>query len=280
MSSINVTKFSGETEPYDETKLQESLQSAGATTAITDQITSAIQEILYDGISTQKIYSEAFEMLRTLSEKSAGRYKLKEAIFELGPSGYPFERFISELLKRMGYETQSGIFIQGHCISHEIDVFAHKDQEVIIAECKFHNREDGRSDIRVPLYIHSRFLDIKKRWETLPEHKGMKHSGWIVTNTRFTKDAEIYGECVGLKLLGWRYPRHEGLNDLVTKANLHPVTSLSTLDSSDKNALLKNDILFCKQICENRDVLYDAGIHPRRANRIAREAGAICDLEL
>src|SRR5690625_6461801 len=86
MSSINVTKFSGETEPYDETKLQESLQSAGATTAITDQITSAIQEILYDGISTQKIYSEAFEMLRTLSEKSAGRYKLKEAIFELGPS--------------------------------------------------------------------------------------------------------------------------------------------------------------------------------------------------
>src|SRR5690625_62064 len=109
MSSINVTKFSGETEPYDETKLQESLQSAWATTAITDQITSAIQEILYDGISTQKIYSEAFEMLRTLSEKSAGRYKLKEAIFELGPSGYPFERFISELLKRMGYETQSGI---------------------------------------------------------------------------------------------------------------------------------------------------------------------------
>src|SRR5690625_6099276 len=108
MSSINVTKFSGETEPYDETKLQESLQSAGATTAITDQITSAIQEILYDGISTKKIYSEAFEMLRTLSEKSAGRYKLKEAIFELGPSGYPFERYIRSEERRVGKERRGG----------------------------------------------------------------------------------------------------------------------------------------------------------------------------
>ena len=44
----------------------------------------------------------------------------------MGPTGFPFERFIGAVLKYSGYKTAIGNVIQGQCISHEIDVIAHK----------------------------------------------------------------------------------------------------------------------------------------------------------
>ncbi|MDZ7695003.1 MAG: ATP cone domain-containing protein [Balneolaceae bacterium] len=80
MTPSTVTKASGDKEPFDENKLRRSLKSAGADEQIIDQIAAAINDMLYDGISTQKIYNEAFRKLRQYSNRSAGRYKLKEAI--------------------------------------------------------------------------------------------------------------------------------------------------------------------------------------------------------
>ncbi|MBN2733010.1 MAG: hypothetical protein JXR26_11325, partial [Balneolaceae bacterium] len=80
MSEINVTKASGEQEPFDEDKLRRSLAHAGASKEIIDQVCDFVNEMLYDGISTKKIYKQAFKLLREISDRMAGRYKLKEAI--------------------------------------------------------------------------------------------------------------------------------------------------------------------------------------------------------
>ena len=48
--------------------------------------------------------------------------KLKQAIMELGPSGFPFEQFVAELLKCRGYQIKVGVIVEGHCVNHEIDV--------------------------------------------------------------------------------------------------------------------------------------------------------------
>lgn len=277
MSQVQVTKYSGDTEPYDEEKLRHSLSSAGASLQIIDQIAKNIREQLYDGISTQKIYSEAFRQLRQDSSRTAGRYKLKEALFELGPTGYPFEIFIGELLHRHGYETDVGVMMQGDCVSHEIDVVAKKDDEFLMVECKFHNRHQHHCNIKVPLYIQSRFLDIKEKWRHQPGHKSKVHRGCVATNTRFSSDAVTYASCVGLQLLSWDYPKREGIKDLVRQYNLHPVTCLSSLTKDDKDLLLEKDVIFCRQICEDKEVLKTAGINPRRVNKIAKEAAEICN---
>ncbi len=245
MSPVHVTKYSGEIEEFDESKLRYSLKNAGADQQTIDQIANRIQDELYEGIPTQKIYKEAFQLLQVKSLQSAGRYKLKEALFELGPSGYPFERFVGELLHRLGYKTEVGVVVKGECVSHEIDVIAHNDREYIMVECKFHNRNDNHCNVKVPLYIHSRFIDVKKNLYDLPEHKNKIHKGWIVTNTRFTSDAKVYGLCVGLKLLSWDFPKKNALKDLVERLNLHPVTCLSSLSNEEKSQLLENDIIFC-----------------------------------
>lgn len=275
--SVYVTKYSGEREPYDEAKLRNSLQSAGANPVLTDHIAHQIREKLYEGIPTQKIYKEAFRFLKSESNRSAGRYRLKEALFELGPSGYPFEKFIAELLNRLGYQTEVDVTVQGDCVSHEIDVIAQNDDAYLLVECKFYNRDEHHCNVKVPLYIQGRFLDLKQTWSSLPEHKDKIRKGWVVTNTRFTSDAEKYGTCVGLKLLSWDFPRKKGIKDLVAYLNLYPVTCLSSLTKEEKNQLISHNIIFCREICEDKKRLESAGINPRQINRIAKEAEEICN---
>lgn len=277
MSNVNVTKASGEKEPFDETKLRRSLARAGAREELITTITDSVGEQLYEGITTQKIYREAFRTLKKESKRSAGRYKLKEAIRELGPTGYPFEKFVAELLNRMGYKTQVGVIMKGDCVTHEVDVLATRDQEYYMIECKFHNRKENTCNVKVPLYIQSRFLDLKKNWVSQPGHEHKTHKGWIVTNTRFTSDAEAYGECVGLKLLSWDYPKNNGLKDLITRVGLHPVTSLSTLTKQEKEMLLSMDVIFCSQLLDNPELLEKVGIPNRKISRVRKEVSAICN---
>lgn len=280
MAPITVTKASGEKEPFDEKKLRRSLASAGANDQIINQIAEGISDILYNGISTQKIYKEAFRLLRNYSNRFAGRYKLKEAILELGPTGYPFEKFVGELLKRLGYQTETGIMVNGNCVSHEIDVIAEKDDKHFMIECKFHNRKGHKCNVKVSLYIQSRFKDVERNWSSQPGHEDKQHQGWVVTNTRFTTDALQYGKCVGLKLLSWDYPENNGLKDLINHINLHPITSLSTLSNQKKKLLLEQNVVFCKQICEDKQVLKSIGLNNRKVNEVFKEAMDICNVKI
>lgn len=277
MSTVNVTKASGEKQEYDASKLHKSLANAGAQKEIIHEISKSVEEMLYEGISTKKIYREAFRQLKSASQKSAVNYKLKEAILELGPTGFPFEKFVAELLNRMGYQTEVGVIVNGECVSHEVDVLASKDNEYFMIECKFHNRKENTCNVKVPLYIQSRFLDVKKNWMSLPGHKHKVHKGWIVTNTRFTLDAEQYGECVGLRLLSWDYPANNGLKDLITRVGLHPITSLSSLNKPEKEMLLAMDVIFCTQLYENPDHLSKIGMDNRKAAKVRKEVAAICN---
>jgi hypothetical protein len=279
MATFNVMKASGESEPFDENKLRHSLRKAGADQQITDKIIHSIQRILFEGITTEKIYKEAFKQLRQYSNSSAGRYKLKEALLELGPSGYPFEKFIGELLNRLGYQTDTGVIVDGNCVSHEIDVIAEKDDEHFMIECKFHNRKGHKCNVKIPLYIQSRFKDVERNWRSQPGHEDKQHQGWVVTNTRFTTDALQYGKCAGLKLLSWDYPENNGLKDLISHVHLHPITSLSTLSNQKKKLLLEQNVVFCKQICEDKQVLKSIGLDNHTMNKVFEEAMDICNVK-
>src|SRR5690625_6173565 len=84
-------------------------------------------------------------------------------------------------------------------------------------ECKYHNAEGRVCNVKIPLYIHSRFLDIEKQWIRRKSHKTKHHKGGVYTNTRFTSDAIQYGKCVGLLMTSWDYP--EGKDRKSTRLN-------------------------------------------------------------
>jgi uncharacterized protein YqgQ/Holliday junction resolvase-like predicted endonuclease len=280
MKNTVIIKESGDKATFNSDKLRTSLQKSGASDLSIEIIINEIESILFDGITTKEIYKRAFAILRKHSRPTASRYKLKKGILELGPSGFPFEKFVGELLKNQGYKVQVGVNVQGICVLHEVDIIAEKENNHYMIECKFHSSFKIPCNVKIPLYIQSRFLDIEKQWIKLPNHFHKYHQGWLVNNTRFTTDAIQFGECVGLKLISWDYPKKESLKDLISFSGLYPITCLNTITKAEKQLLLSKDIVLCKQLCKHSEILNQMGISKTRKKNILDDAHALCKSNL
>lgn len=271
-----VLKSTGEREPFSEEKLRASLRRSGATPETVEEIVAHIMAELKDGMQTQAIYRHAFSILKKRERGVAATYSLRKAVMQLGPSGFPFEKFVSEVLKTRGYKVQTDAIIPGFCVSHEVDILAEKDNQHIFVECKFHNEVSLKSDVKVALYVHARFLDLQKG-HSVNEGKSPKiHSGWLVTNTKATSDAIQYSECAGLTIIAWNYPHEGNLHDLIRESGLHPLTCLTTLSQGEKRALLQSGVVSCVEILGDGAKLRSAGVPAERIPRIKDEAAALC----
>ena len=271
--AILITKNNGEREPFNEAELDNSLRRAGASEAIRSKIVQAMVADLRENITTQEIYQHAFEMLRN-GEKDpvAARYSVKRAILDLGPSGFPFERFVAEILKSMGYtEVDTGVAAQGKCAPHEVDVMAKHDGMRVAAEVKFHNNLGVKTDLKVALYVKARFDDLSSKGNAVDE-------GLLITNTRFTRNAIRFGQCSGMNLLGWDYPQNRGLETLIDEAGVHPITALTSLSSKEKRALLDDDIVLCRQMPATEAQLLGYGIPTPKHDKIKREVHELCSI--
>lgn len=243
---INVTKASGAVEPFDESKVRRALGRAGVGEEVSNAVLSQLEKHLYEGIATHEIYSFVFEYLKSAQRHLAARYSLKQSIMDLGPSGYPFEKFVAGLLAESGYQTQTNVTIQGRCVSHEIDVLAELEGITSLIECKFHGKPGLRSDVKVSLYIYARFLDVKAATD--------KYSDiWLVTNTKLTDDALAFSACSGVRVLSWDYPQGKSLRAMFKESGLTPITCLTSLSSSQKQELLEQGIVFCKDFVEKAE---------------------------
>jgi len=271
MKELFITKKSGEVELFSFEKLKKSLQKSGATTEEINTIIEGIKPRLYDGISTKKIYKKAFSFLKKNNPTIASKYGLKRALFELGPTGYPFERLVGALLKQKGYTTKVGVILQGECVTHEIDVLAEKDGNTYAIECKFHSKASFSSNVKTPLYINSRFRDIQKQWNKNPKNKTYLKQGWLVTNTKFTIDAIKYAECIGLRLLSWDYPKNNGIAKNIDHFGLYPITTLTSLSKLEKEQIIENDIILMNELQETPAILYKIGISSNRIKKILSE---------
>lgn len=251
-----ISKASGETENFSRHKLRESLLRTGATEEVVDLVLSTMESQIRHGIKSSALHSLAFGLLKKYSRPSAARYSIKRALMDLGPTGYPFERLIGELLKKRGYEVRTGITVQGACVQHEIDVLAHTAEHQIFAECKFHNKQGIRTEVKTALYVYARFLDTSEAFRAREESNvKRRYEQWLVSNTRFTGDAAQFGRCRGMTLLGWDYPTDNGLQHLITRERLYPLTCLTTLSLAQKRGLLNHEMILCSDVPENMDLL-------------------------
>ena len=276
MDKIYIIKASGEKALFEIEKVINSLERAGADKLLIKEIVQDINKEVHDGMTTKKIYQMAFNLLKRKSRASASKYKLKKALMELGPSGYPFEKFVGKVFDHEGFDTRVGVIVQGNCVQHEVDVIAQKDHKHYMIECKYHSDQGRFCNVKIPLYIQSRFLDVQKQWEKQQGHKTKFHQGGVCTNTRFTSDAIQYGTCAGLMLTSWDYPKGNGLKERIDRLGLHPLTSLTTLTKAEKSKLLDKGIVLCKEINENPSLLEQIGIPKQRQKNILEDSRELC----
>lgn len=255
VKQITVLKANGKREVFESEKLRNSLLRAKASEAAAQDVLNHILPELYDGMNTEDIYRHAFSVLEKTDKPVARSYSLRRAIMDLGPSGFPFEDFVAEILKSKGFSCETRQTVLGACVPHEMDVVAYTPEKLLMIEAKFHNELGSKSDLKTALYVKARFDDLKENMFNYGGTDRPVTDSWLVTNTKFSTTAIHYGECKNLTMIGWNYPEKGNLQDMIEEEGLHPITCLTSLSSADKKILLTERIVLCSDVKKDNSLL-------------------------
>jgi hypothetical protein len=270
-----IIKGDGERELFNINKLADSLVRSGAEVDLANKVAEKIGAVVTDGMTTSDIYREAYKVLHKEERVTAARYSVRRAIFDLGPTGFPFEDYVSEVMKARGYEVHTRVIAPGKCADHEVDIVMKKDGRVIGAELKFHNQPGYKTDVKIALYVRARFTDI----EAIADRPDSMHinEGWLITNTKFTDNAISYAMCSGIHLLGWDYPAKGNLSDMIRETGVYPVTVLTTLTGAEKARLLAAQMPLCSSVVDP-ELLRRAGVPEKKIKDVIAESAKVCSV--
>lgn len=280
MSDIYIVKSNGEEEIFDENKLVHSLIKSKATQEEIDQTVAYVKSKIKKNMTTGDIYSLAYKNLNAHKKRNpnAIRYSLKKSVMELGPTGFPFEKFVGRVFQKMGYVCKTGVIVQGHCIEHEVDIFAYNEKDVICMEAKFHNESHLKSDTKVALYVKARFDDLIGQKVQIGNEYRHITKGILITNTNFTDTAHQYASCVGtFDIISWNKPNEKNLMFYIENYDLYPVSVIPEISQKEIDLLVNRDILTCTDLKNNFHVLDEIGIKKSKQEIILDTLNQICN---
>lgn len=275
MTQLYVINSRGEKELFSFRKVYQSAKRIGASKSLAEEIAKTIQKEIYPGIKTLEIFKKIKQILRRKAPSLAIKFSLKEAMRKLGPTGFPFEKYIGEIFSQQGFQVKLNQHIQGFCLRYEIDFLARKGNLLYIGECKYRNLSERKVNSNIALSNYARFLDLKKGYFLKQKvFKNLKLKTILVTNTKFTTSAIKYSKCVNTCLLGWRYPKPEGLEHFIESQNLYPITILPSLKKDLADILTLEKIILAKDILKINTVKLARKfkVSPNRFNLLIKEA--------
>lgn len=264
MNALQILKNSGNYEEFSIIKLKRSLLKSGLTEEKADDIARKLKQRCAQGVSSKKLYRMAYNLVKKESRIIASKYSMTRAISELGPDGYHFEKFVCALFEKQGYQASTNHFAQGRCVKHEIDVKA-VNAKTLFCECKFHNNTNTKNDLKTTLYVRARYLDLLEN----PDIK--LDEFWLISNTKFSKDAIQYAECTGLKLLGPNAPHQQALSELAVKYKVFPISSVTNLKKKQIKQLVKQGHIFAKDILRDPNILSQFDINQNTRDKVLSE---------
>ena len=240
---MKIINMRGEEEPFSYRKVFNSARRVGASKEVAQKIAVEIEKNVYSGMKTLEIFKQVKLLLHKDNPASALKFNLKQAMRRLGPTGFPFEKYIGRIFEELGYQVKINQIIKGECVSYEIDFLGQKDTILKVGECKYRNLANSRVHTNDILINQSRFLDVKQGGKLKGNLKTI-----LVTNTKFTKRAINYAKCKDIELLGWRYPLNLGLEKIIDQYKLYPVTILPSLNKNTKDLLIAKNIVLAKDV--------------------------------
>jgi len=171
---IYVVNWAGEKEPFSWQKVFNSARRVGADENLAREIAqtiekeaypgikTTIEKEAYPGIKTREIFARVLEILNQRNPPLATIFNLKEALRRLGPTGFPFEKYVGRILEEEGFKVKLNQTVNGFCTHYEIDFLAEKEEVLYIGECKYHQLPGVKVDLTVALANYARFWILKK----------------------------------------------------------------------------------------------------------------------
>ncbi|MEN9649567.1 MAG: hypothetical protein RL094_534 [Candidatus Parcubacteria bacterium] len=278
-SKIYIQKEDGSKEEFQTSKLKTSLIKSGADEHVAESVVKSIVHQISEhqiiDTTASDIYKKAFHELKERARPAALRYSLRRSLMEFGPTGFPFEVYVTELFKAKGFEALTGQVVFGSCVPHEVDVVAWNQNKLIMAEVKYHNEPSGKTDLKVALYVKARYEDLASNVYDYGKMPRKLAEGWLITNTKFTETAIKYGECNKLNMMSWDYPLVGNLRDMIEETKLHPVTALTTITPAEKQLLITHKMVLCRSVYNSSQQLKDLGFSESKIVSMLEEIGSI-----
>ncbi len=243
-----VIKWDGRTEEFDPTKIVRTLTRMGAPQTVAEEIADDLVDRIEEGMTTKEIYNMAVTELETHREVVEFRRDLRDGLARIG-GGFIFEDYVRLLLEEYGYKVSGNVIIRGACVDHEIDGIAERNAETVYVEIKHHSVLERYTPFEVTLSAKAKWDDLQAGCE-----QGLNDCTFdrvlIVTNTRLTKQAQQYAECVGIEHFGWNTPQGRGIDWFIENKKLYPVTILRTVTDEERDVLYTNKILTLNQLVQ------------------------------
>ncbi len=254
MSTIKIIDSAGKEELFSAHKLERSLKRAGASNLVARQIAQKIENQIKDGVTTSEIFKIARQELSKEQPQAAVKFNLKLAMRNLGPDGFSFEKYVKQLFVNYGFSVKTNQYISGRCVAYETDIVAEDEDTVYFGECKYHNQAGIRVDLTVCMKIFAAAMDVCENYFKDQIKIGKKIIPIVITNAKFTTQAIKYSECQGIKLLGWNYPKNNGLEKMIEVKKLYPITILPSFKSYAKEAFGEAGMILAKDLLEIKDI--------------------------
>ncbi|MDD4990321.1 MAG: hypothetical protein PHW31_03360 [Candidatus Pacebacteria bacterium] len=266
----------GEQEPFSVQKVERSARRVGASLKLAKQIAKEVERKIYNGMPTFEIFKIVKELLNQAQPIFGLKFNLKQAMKDLGPDGFGFEKYAAALLREIGYIVKLNQFISGRCLGqYEVDFTAENNEVLKVGECKYHSQSGMAVDQEVALANYARFLDILQgKLALTKKNQGKKLSSLLVTNTRFSSRAIQYSECSGVELWGWKYPVNNGLEIFIDQKKLYPITILPSFQRQWAGVFNQRNIILAADVLKlNLDRLsQEENIKKEELNKMASEA--------
>ncbi|MEK7546206.1 MAG: ATP cone domain-containing protein [Patescibacteria group bacterium] len=272
-----IVKSTGATESFSREKLRGGLRRSGVPDHLVDRILNAVAERVKNGTTTRQIAALVNQQLKRESRAHSYRYTLREGLLKLGPAGFKFEKYVGSILNAYGYETSYPEEFHGACVDHEVDILAKKDGKTVMIEAKFRNDFDYFVKLRDVMAAWTRFQDLNDgaRQGKCPKFDSL----WIVTNGKISSRSMKFGECKGIRLLGWNYPKDESFAHFVDHASLYPITVLHELSAKELASLSDREMMLCRDVAQRtpKQLARAAKLRMGRAESILRTCKMVVD---
>jgi len=277
MKNIFVVNSRGEREPFSFRKVYQSARRVGASKKFARQIAEKIRFTAKDGTRTDEIFNQVKKMLSQEIPGAALKFNLKKAMKKMGPTGFPFEKYVAEIFSRQGFKVRLNQHIQGACLNYEIDFLAEKGNLLYLAECKYRNLFNNLVHANDALISYARFLDIKKGG--FASKRNLK--ALLATNTKFTTRTIKYSRCYNIELLGWRYPKGRGLEYFIDSQKLYPITILPSLDEKLADFFVSKKMMLAEDVLgvDLMRLAKEFKVPVKRLERLAKEADILINKE-
>ncbi|MCG2689783.1 restriction endonuclease [Candidatus Parcubacteria bacterium] len=263
VNKIFVINQRGEREMFSFQKVLRSAKRVGASHQVAQEIAQKIEKKAFEGMKTSEIFSLVKSFLNQTEPVASLKFSLRDAMRKLGPTGFPFEKFVGKVLEKNGYKVKLNQIVKGKCIEYEIDCLTEKGGEVYLVECKYRNLASDVVDTQNVAILYAKFLDISQQRKVKP---------LLITNAKFTTRAIKYAKCVGVDLLGWQYPQSRGLERVIDGKKLYPITILPSLNKNLLFSLNQAGIVLVEELLKANQSHQLNFIPANQLNRIISEA--------